>query len=244
MATFAYQAANLDRKIPPVEASPGVRFEIHESPVRSHDSLRSDRAAPASSTSSSRASPGCRSTRCTSPDISTRCIAVIATRTGRTARPAIRRVGRADDDGAQRDAHRRAVPSGVRPEVHGGVARRRCRAQRRLQGARRRDDAAAARPRRAAGRSGWKKVALLPPNYAITADDLEGCARGRRRGAAGRRAAGAHRLRDAVGRRSDVPRAAGVSKSGNIWAAERRVAAVGADNMAWDAQEERDPRRT
>jgi kynurenine formamidase len=35
--------------------------------------------------------------------------------------------------------------------------------------------------------------------------------------------------------------AAGVSKSGNRWAAERRVVAVGADNMAWDAMEERDP---
>ena len=29
--------------------------------------------------------------------------------------------------------------------------------------------------------------------------------------------------------------AAGVSKSGNIWAAEQRVVAVGADNMAWDS---------
>ena len=34
--------------------------------------------------------------------------------------------------------------------------------------------------------------------------------------------------------------AAGVSKSGNIWAANRRVAAVGADNMAWDNMQERD----
>jgi len=32
-----------------------------------------------------------------------------------------------------------------------------------------------------------------------------------------------------------------VSKSGNVWAAERRVVAVGADNMAWDSMEERDP---
>jgi kynurenine formamidase len=35
--------------------------------------------------------------------------------------------------------------------------------------------------------------------------------------------------------------AAGVSKSGNIWAAEQKVAAVGADNMAWDNMVERDP---
>ena len=36
-------------------------------------------------------------------------------------------------------------------------------------------------------------------------------------------------------------RAAGVGKSGTLWAAERGVVAVGADNMAWDAPDERDP---
>jgi kynurenine formamidase len=35
--------------------------------------------------------------------------------------------------------------------------------------------------------------------------------------------------------------AAGVSKSGTLWAAEKNVVAVGADNMAWDAPGERDP---
>src|SRR5919108_172220 len=35
--------------------------------------------------------------------------------------------------------------------------------------------------------------------------------------------------------------AAGVAKSGTLWAAERGVSAVGADNMAWDAPDERDP---
>jgi kynurenine formamidase len=35
--------------------------------------------------------------------------------------------------------------------------------------------------------------------------------------------------------------AAGVSKSGNLWTAERRVRAVGADNMAWDCMTEKDP---
>ena len=35
--------------------------------------------------------------------------------------------------------------------------------------------------------------------------------------------------------------AAGVSKSGNIWAADQKVAAVGADNMAWDCMTDRDP---
>jgi kynurenine formamidase len=39
----------------------------------------------------------------------------------------------------------------------------------------------------------------------------------------------------------DYLRAAGVAKSGTLWAAERGVVAVGADNMAWDATDERDP---
>ena len=35
--------------------------------------------------------------------------------------------------------------------------------------------------------------------------------------------------------------AAGVAKSGTLWAAGRGVVAVGADNMAWDVPGERDP---
>jgi kynurenine formamidase len=35
--------------------------------------------------------------------------------------------------------------------------------------------------------------------------------------------------------------AAGVSKSANLWVAEQKVRAVGADNMAWDCMTERDP---
>jgi kynurenine formamidase len=35
--------------------------------------------------------------------------------------------------------------------------------------------------------------------------------------------------------------AAGVARSGTLWAAEQGVAAVGADNMSWDVPEERDP---
>jgi kynurenine formamidase len=35
--------------------------------------------------------------------------------------------------------------------------------------------------------------------------------------------------------------AAGIAKSGTLWAAERGVVAVGADNMAWDVPAERDP---
>src|SRR5439155_22880404 len=35
--------------------------------------------------------------------------------------------------------------------------------------------------------------------------------------------------------------AAGVAKSGTLWAAEQGVVAVGADNMSWDVPGERDP---
>src|SRR5204862_619231 len=35
--------------------------------------------------------------------------------------------------------------------------------------------------------------------------------------------------------------AAGVGKSGTLWAAEQGVVAVGADNMAWDAPKDVDP---
>ena len=90
--------------------------------------------------------------------------------------------------------------------------------------------------------AGWKQVATLPHNYAITADDLEGCARDARVDV---------RPGDVLLVRTGYAtcwndsnaylNAAGVSKSGNLWAADKRVVAVGADNMAWDAMTERDP---
>jgi len=90
--------------------------------------------------------------------------------------------------------------------------------------------------------AGWKGVDRLPQNYAITSDDFEACAR----------AAGVEvRQGDVLLVRTGFAKcwddeatylnAAGVSKSGNIWAADRRVGAVGADNMAWDSMQERDP---
>jgi kynurenine formamidase len=87
-----------------------------------------------------------------------------------------------------------------------------------------------------------KGVELLPENYAMTADDLEAAAR-----AAGVdvRAGDVLLVRTGYGTcwsdEANYLNAAGVSKSGNIWTAEKRVAAVGADNMAWDAMQERDP---
>ena len=90
--------------------------------------------------------------------------------------------------------------------------------------------------------AGWKGVEMLPQNYAITADDLDGCAR----------ASGVQidpgdvlLVRTGFGRtwndEATYLNAAGVSKAGNVWAADRKVVAVGADNMAWDSMEERDP---
>jgi len=88
----------------------------------------------------------------------------------------------------------------------------------------------------------WKHVDALPPNYPITADDLAGCARD-----AGV-AVQPHDVllvRTGYGTRwadeEAYLKGAGVSKSGNIWAAEQGVQAVGADNMAWDCMQERDP---
>ena len=86
-----------------------------------------------------------------------------------------------------------------------------------------------------------KGVAQLPQNYAITADDLVAAARG---------SAVTVQPGDVLLVRTGFAttwtdeaiylNAAGVSKSGNIWAADRGVRAVGADNMAWDCMTERD----
>src|SRR5262249_38089417 len=87
-----------------------------------------------------------------------------------------------------------------------------------------------------------KGMALLPPRYSITADDLVGCAA--RQGVE-------VRAGDVLLVRTGFPAlwndegayldAAGVAKSGTLWAADRGVVAVGADNMAWDVPDERDP---
>jgi kynurenine formamidase len=88
----------------------------------------------------------------------------------------------------------------------------------------------------------WQHVDVLPPNYAITADDLAGCAR--EHGVAVRggdvllvRTGFASRWTDEAAYLD----AAGVSRSGNEWAADHGVRAVGADNMAWDCMAEKDP---
>jgi kynurenine formamidase len=90
--------------------------------------------------------------------------------------------------------------------------------------------------------AGWKGQSTLPPAYSISADDLDSCAA----------AQGVQVQRDDVllartgygalwHDEAAYLQAAGVGKSGTLWAAERGVTAVGADNMAWDVPGERDP---
>jgi len=90
--------------------------------------------------------------------------------------------------------------------------------------------------------AGTKGVELLPPHYGITADDLEAAA------SAAHVTVGAGdvllvRTGYATHWNDEATylTAAGVSKSGNIWAADHHVVAVGADNMAWDSMQEKDP---
>src|SRR5438270_5405669 len=90
---------------------------------------------------------------------------------------------------------------------------------------------------------GHKGARVLPPTYGISADELAGCAS----------AQGVEVQRGDVllvrtgygalwrGEEQVYLSAAGVSKSGTLWAVEHHVVAVGADNMAWDVPGERDP---
>jgi kynurenine formamidase len=88
----------------------------------------------------------------------------------------------------------------------------------------------------------WRGQDPLPAHYAISADDLDGCARAQ---SVEVRPGDVLLVRTGFGARWNDEEgylaAAGASKSANIWAAEKRVVAVGADNMAWDSMQERDP---
>jgi kynurenine formamidase len=91
--------------------------------------------------------------------------------------------------------------------------------------------------------AGHKGQRVLPARYGLTADDLAGCAAAQ---GVEVRAGDVLLVRTGYGAlwRGDEQAyldAAGVGKSGTLWAAERGVAAVGADNMAWDVPDERDP---
>ncbi len=90
--------------------------------------------------------------------------------------------------------------------------------------------------------AGWKGVERLPPRSAISGDELRACADHQ---GVEVKAGDVLLVRTGYaslwGNEAAYLDAAGVGKSGTLWAAERGVCAVGADNMAWDAPDERDP---
>ncbi len=90
--------------------------------------------------------------------------------------------------------------------------------------------------------AGWKNQERLPPLYSIGAAELAACAAVEKvevqPGDVLLVRTGYATLWHDEG---EYLRAAGVAKSGSLWAAERGVKAIGADNMAWDVPGERDP---
>lgn len=90
---------------------------------------------------------------------------------------------------------------------------------------------------------GHKGQRVLPSKYGISADDLASCASAQKIEV---RAGDVLLVRTGYGAlwqgdEQTYLDAAGVNKSGTLWASERGVVAVGADNMAWDVPDERDP---
>lgn len=90
--------------------------------------------------------------------------------------------------------------------------------------------------------AGWKGQQRLPPRYSISGEELQACAAAQQVEV---QAGDVLLVRTGYATLwHDEPaylNAAGVAKSGTLWAAERQVVAVGADNMAWDVPDERDP---
>jgi kynurenine formamidase len=90
---------------------------------------------------------------------------------------------------------------------------------------------------------GHKGERVLPARYGISADELASCAAAQRVEVKPNDVLLVRTGYGALWRGDEQVYldAAGVSKSGTLWAAERGVVAVGADNMAWDVPGERDP---
>lgn len=88
----------------------------------------------------------------------------------------------------------------------------------------------------------WKEQTPLPKHYSISADELIACAKAQQ--------VEVHKGDVLLVRtgfdtlwsdEATYLQAAGVGKSGTLWAAEKGVVAVGADNMAWDTPKDVDP---
>jgi kynurenine formamidase len=90
--------------------------------------------------------------------------------------------------------------------------------------------------------AGWKGQARLPAKCSISAAEMKACAAAQ---GVSVDAGDVLLVRTGYGAiwndEAAYLQAAGVAKSGTLWAAECGVAAVGADNMSWDVPDERDP---
>jgi kynurenine formamidase len=88
----------------------------------------------------------------------------------------------------------------------------------------------------------WKGQTPLPRDASITADELIACAQAQNVTLAKGDVLLVRTGYDTLWHDEAVYlQAAGIGKSGSIWAAEQGVIAVGADNMAWDAPKDIDP---
>jgi kynurenine formamidase len=88
----------------------------------------------------------------------------------------------------------------------------------------------------------WKGQGPLPRHYSIGADDLSACAAAQQVALEKGDVLLVRTGYDALWQDEEVYlQAAGVGKTGTLWAAEQGVVAVGADNMAWDAPRDVDP---
>ena len=90
--------------------------------------------------------------------------------------------------------------------------------------------------------AGWKGQSLLPRKYSISAHEMKACAAAE---GVTLQKGDVLLVRTGYGAlwhdEAEYLQAAGVAKSGTLWAAEHGVVAVGADNMSWDVPDERDP---
>jgi kynurenine formamidase len=90
--------------------------------------------------------------------------------------------------------------------------------------------------------AGWKGESSLPPRYAVSAEEMKACAAAQK---VQLTAGDILLVRTGFGSLWHDERtylqAAGVAKSGTLWAADCGVRAVGADNMSWDVPDQRDP---
>jgi kynurenine formamidase len=88
----------------------------------------------------------------------------------------------------------------------------------------------------------WKGQTPLPRDASITADELIACAKAQNVALEKGDVLLVRTGYDTLWHDETVYlQAAGVGKSGSLWAAEQGVVAVGADNMAWDAPKDVDP---